>query len=220
LNTDSFIRAALLKATGSVYTGTPGDDDWTKMLAIGNFCIDVFRDEPGVDWDSTYDPGVDIGTVSATDTFDLDDSIYKLSKQPDDYVEISRLDGLTSKYTIVKANQLKRYTFGKYCAKVGLTLKFNKPFTTDDLEYGGTITVPCHIAPEHLVNANDDVPVDNPNWLVLMSAAEWVQSDITLAQNYPGILAQANDAMSAMKQANRPQAEYLDKEPAARGTEW
>jgi hypothetical protein len=220
LTTAEFVPAAFLKATGQVFTGTSGDEDWVKMLAIGNFCIDLFRDEPGVDWDSTYDPGVDIGTVTATDTFDLDDSIYKLSKQPDDSVQITHTDSQISNYSIVKANQLKRFPDGKYCAKVGATLKFNKAFTSADPEFGGTITVPCHVAPEHLVSDSDDVPVDNPNWLVLMSAAEWVQSDITLAQNYPGILTQANEAMTAMKAANAPQFETIDRSPVARGTEW
>lgn len=220
MTTKEFVSAAILEATGEVYSGTEGDEDWNKMLGLGNSCIDMFRDEPGVDWDSTYDPGVEIGTVSSTNSFDLDDSIYKLSKQPDDYVEIARTDGQISKYTIVKANQLKRYPYGKYCAKVGLTLRFNKTFSTDDPEFGGIITVPCHIAPEHLVSASDDIPVDNPNWLVLRAASKWIQSDITLAQNYPGKLAEANDAMEGMKQANKPQAEYVDKSPVARGIEW
>lgn len=190
------------------------------MLALGNFCIDLFRDEPGVDWDSTYDPGVDIGTVTATDTFDLDDSIYKISKQSNDYVQITRTDGQVSNYTIIKGNQLKRYPHGNYCAKVGKTLRFNKKFTSADPEFGGTITVPCHIAPEHMVDASDDVPVDNPNWLVVRAAAEWVKSDITLAQNYPSTLDDANNLMAAMKIANKPQSETVYLSPVVRSTEW
>lgn len=190
------------------------------MLGIANMYIDTWANEPGVDWGSTYDPGVSIGIVTATDTFDLDDSISKISNQPDDYAEITNTDGTISKYQTVEPKRLKVYPNGKYCAKIGRSLVFNKPFVSTDLEFGGAITVPSYLFLDHLVSDSDDVPVDDPNWLILMSAAEWTRTDITLAQNYPTLVAEANDAMAGMKIANRSQLSEIDKTPFLHTTSW
>jgi len=171
--------------------------------------IDAWAKE--ADWTSLYET-VPIGTISTTDTYDLDDSIRVISRNPDDFIQIVT-DTTTINYTLVDPSELKRYQNGKYCAKVGSSLKFNKAFTADDPEYGGTINVPAYTFADHLVKATDTVPIDDPNWLVQKTAADWVLTDITQKVNYDPLLAAANDLMAAMLKNNSPQRSVMPLRP-------
>jgi len=219
LQVSQFVPAVYLKATGQIFDGETGDEDWRRILAIANRYIDAWVAEPGVEWESTYTL-TDIGTISTTDLYDLDESIFRVSNDAGDPVVIRNTDGSQAKFYLVASNQLGRYTSGNYVSRFGNQLKFNRTFTSDDIEYGGTIQVPGYVKPDYLVNANDEVPVDDPNWLVLISAAEWARTDLTQAQNYPLLIAEANNAMTAMKQANRPAVQDIVKWPVAAGNRW
>lgn len=211
MSTDDFVAATLLKATGELSTASFGDDDYSKVVQLGNINIDKWAKEDN--WNSLYDPAVPLGTISATGTYDLDDSIRTLSDDADDYVQITCTDGTVVNYQTIAASDLKKYTSGNYCARVGRTLRFNKTFATTDREYGGSLTVPAYLYADHLVRARDTVPVDDPNWLVAMTAADWVQSDVTLMQNRQDFIAEANDLMVSMQKDNRPQIDTVTMRP-------
>lgn len=214
------IAKAYLAATGDVSTLASSDEDYKKLLSLANTIQHDWATEPGVNWASLYDPAVSIGTVSAADTYDLDDSIRQLSTAVGDYVVITHTDGQVSKYQLVSPEQLPQYESGNYCARVGRTIKFNKTFASSDPQYGGSITVPAYITPDDLVNATDEVVVDDPNWLVYMVAAEYVRSDIVLRDQYPNLVAKANNAMQGMKEANRPQVESIQLSSVGIATRW
>jgi hypothetical protein len=218
LTTDEFVAATILKATGELSTVSFGDSDYRKCVQLGNINIDKWAKE--TDWNSLYDPGFDCGSITATDTFDLDDTIRAISSEPGDYVQIVKTDGNVVNYQTVPANELKRYSSGNYCARVSETLVFNKAFTSDDAEYGGTLKVPAYLYAEHLVGKNDDVPVDDPNWLVAMTAADWTQTDLTLAQNRNDFLAEANDLMVAMQRNNSAQVSTINTPPIVDVRSW
>lgn len=203
MSTDELVANTILVATGELSTAVFGDDDYKKVVQLANMRIDAWQKED--DWTSLYDPGVDCGTITATDTFDLDDSIRVISNDPADRVQIVKTDGKIVSYETVAPDELKYYPSGNFCAKVGTTLVFNNAFTSDSPEYGGTLKVPAFLYADHLVKANDTVPVDDPNWLVQITAADWSMSDLTLAQNTPQLVAQANDLMTSMQKANQPQ---------------
>lgn len=211
MTASEFVSAVILRATGEKYTGTFGDDDSNKVIALANPKIDSWAKED--DWNSLYDPGVNCGTITATDTFDLDDTIREVSTEPDDYVQIIKTDGNVVNYQTVRAHDLKRYNYGNYCARVGRTLRFNKAFTSDSPELGGTLKVPAYLYADHLVNANDDVPVDDPNWLIAATSADWVQTDVTMMQLRPDFLAEANDLMVGMKKNNAAQVQTVVQRP-------
>lgn len=229
MTTSEYVASTILKATGEVSTAANGDAEWNKVLGIGNFYLNTWASEPGVDWDSLYTPEYSLGTVSATSTYDLDDEIIKISDQAGDIVRIDHTDGVGySVYQIVNANQLKRYyegnkatSHGNVCAQVGRTLVFNKVFAATDPEFGGAITVPIYVAPEPLVNESDTVPVDDPNWLVVIAAAEYVRNDITLQQQYPNLITEANQLMQDMKNKNdTAQLQEIVRGPAGDGAGW
>lgn len=218
MSTDEFVAAVILRASGELSTAIYGDDDYKKVVQLANPKIDAWAKEDG--WNSLYDPAVDCGNITATDTFDLDDSIRVVSDTSGDYVQILKSDGSKTNYQTVTPDELKKYSSGNYCARVGQTLIFNQPFTPDSPEYGGSLKVPGYLFANHLVKANDTVPVDDPNWLVAATAADWVQTDYTLSQNREDFLAEANDLMVAMKRANSAQIKTIGMPPIVQTRSW
>lgn len=200
---------AWAKAEGEEFTDGVGSDNWNYMFTLANYFILQWQNEYGVDWVSLYDPLYQVGAVTATDTFDLDtDDVRKLSNESSDYVRIVHADGQNyTDYTIVPANQLKRYQFrggtaSRACAKVGATLKFARAFTSSDIQFGGTIYVPKYGYADLLTDENSTVSVDDPQWLVCMIAYDVALHDILRKDIAPNILAEANAAMKGMKSVN------------------
>lgn len=222
MDTQTLVSNVYLTTNGKIPTFVSGSAKWAKILGIANNKIDVWAGERDADWNSLYDPAFSIGTVNASQTFDLDDSIHTVSDTSGDTIDILNLDGTTSNYQTVSANQLKLYpdTAGKYCSQVGRTLRFNKPFVSTDKEFGGTINVPVYLYPDHLVNDTDTVPVDDPQWLVLATAAEYVRNDLLKQNQYPNLINEANDRMDAMKLVNDEQVESVDHPFQAFGATW
>lgn len=229
LTTLEFVTISFLKATGETFTGSAGDEDYEIYRNLGNFYIYEWADEPDTTWESLYDPEYSIGTVSNTDTYDLDDEIRQLSREPGDVVRIDHTDGVGyTNYIIVKAKQLKRYyegnksvSHGNYCAQVGRTIVFNHTFVSTDPQYGGSIVAPIYNYPDLLVNSGDTVPVDIPNWLVLIVAAEIVRNDITKQNQYKNLLGEANQKMLTMKGNNdASQEESFESVPVGGGADW
>lgn len=229
MTTSEFVAAVILKATGKTSTSISGDTKWTKVLGIANLLIDSWQNEPDVDWSSLYDPSFSIGTVTNTDAFDLDDEIRKVSDTEGDVVRINHTDGTGyTDYDVVPADTLKQYysgqnkenSFGNYCAQIGRRLVFNRKFVSTDPQYGGTIYVPAYLYADHLVGDSDEVPVDIPNWLVVMSAAEYVRNDITRQNQYPNLISEANQLMVRMKEDNDAQVSQLNMPWLAPGASW
>lgn len=179
---------------------------------------------------SLYDPAYSIGTVTATDSFDIDlDTIRKISDTDQDYIRINHTDGKSyTDYELVSADTLKQYYDGQtkqsptgyYCAQIGATLVFNHTFVSTDPQFGGTIKVPVFLYADHLVNASDTVPVDNPNWLVAICAAEYVRTDIIRQAQYPNLINEANSLMARMKDDNDAQIVRANMPFSAAGSTW
>lgn len=201
MTTSEFVHACILKATGKASTLVSTDTKWVKIVGIGNRQIKKWETE--TDWNSLYDPDYSIGTVTATDSFELDDEIRKISDNVEDPVRIvyDSTNNLYTDYRVVSADRLKSYPTGHYCAQVGRTLKFNKAFVSTDTEFGGDIQVPVFLYAEELTT-NGEVPVDDPEWLVCMTAAEYVRNDVTKQNQYPNLVAEANAILDLMKETN------------------
>lgn len=218
--TDALFATNLLatgKATALSTTKT------NQFIGLLNFYQRRWAREPGVDWNSLYDPAVSLGTVTATDTYDIDtSSIRKLSDRQGDVVRVVWTDGVGyTDYDIIDANKLKDYSFGVtrqnplgfYCAQIGGTLVFNHTFATTDAQFGGEIFVPAYTFPDAITNDNpatDEVQVDDPDWLCTRAAAAYVRNNITLRSRYPELLAEANEIMGRMKDDNGGQIDTVD----------
>lgn len=218
-----FTADTYLLATGKTITLTTGTK-YDRIIALGDYFQRRWAREPGIDWNSLYDPAFSLGTVTATDTYDLDTfSIRKLSDREGDTVRIVWSDGVGyTDYDIVDANKLKDFSYGvnkesaigHYCAQSANQLVFNHTFTTRDSEYGGEIFVPIYGFPETITSTSpntDEVQVDDPDWLVARVAAEYVRNDTTRRSRYPELLAEANEIMGRMKDDNDGQIDTADR---------
>jgi hypothetical protein len=215
------IAQSYLKATGTVSTLTSSDSDWTKLLALANYYQQNWANEVGVDWRSLYDPSVDCGTVTATNTFNLATSIHKISQNEGDPVRIVHTDATQfTDYTVVGHDELKQYPSGNYCAQIGSTLVFNNAFKTTDAEFGGTINVPAYTLPSTLSADTDLVQVDTPEWLVTICAAEYTRNNLVRQNQYPNLLAEANQLMQKMIENNDAQIETLTLRPFLVSKTW
>lgn len=209
MNTSELVAAVILKATGKAKTLQPADSKYKKILGIANMYIRQWQSEPGVDWTSLYDPAYSLGTVSATNQYSLDlDEVRKISDVPGDVVKITTDDGVYE-FPTVPADQLNLYHGGNYCAQINDTLQFARTFDTDSPEYGGTIEVPVYLRAELLTRPTSTVPVDDPMWLVVICAAEYVRPDSSTNYLHPDLVAEANQLMQKMIDNNGAQTNQL-----------
>lgn len=224
------LQAIYLRAVGKNTPPASSTTKYSRIIGLMDFFQRQWARERGVDWSSLYDPAFSIGTITATDTFDLDTStIRKISDRQGDYVRVVWTDGEGyTDYEVVAHDKLKDYSKGTdkespkgfYCARIGSQLVFNHEFTTDDNEYGGEIFVPCYRFPDPITSDNpdtDEVQVDDPDWLVARCAAEYVRNDITRRQRFPEILTEANEIMQRMKDDNEGQIVEVDRPWAPSG---
>ena len=212
MDTQDTMNAIYLKATGKTATFNFTDTKGVKILGLMNFYQSRWSKASGVDWISLYNPMELVGAVTATDTFDLDTStIRKLSQQegdnvriiwPNDAGTINNPDNYTD-YELVPADRIKTdFNQGKYCALRGGQLVFNASFSSTDPEYQGQLYVPCYTYVQPLVNPDDSVVVDDPDWLTLQCAAEYVRTDVTRLGQFPNLQSEANDCFARMLDDN------------------
>jgi len=220
VNVVDFVNATYLVAEGKLPTFSSGSTKWLKILGIANNKIDTWASELGGNWNSLYSPKESFGTVTNTDKYSIPDEVRTISKESADTVRIVHLDGRYTDYSVVPADELKSYDYGYYCAQIGRTLVFNHTFTAADPQYGGSIQVPVYLYASHLSADADEVPVDNPQWLVLVTAAEYNRNDLVKQNQYAPLVNEANAIMDSMKEDNSAQAEYVDTPWRPAGRTW
>lgn len=201
------MQETYLLATGKPTLPPSGSTKYNRLYRL---CIKFYRDwqrEPGVDWNSLYGLTT-AGTVTATDTFEFDDEVIKVSQRAGDFVRVLVTSPSTYRdFTLIPASQLYQGRYTNAVAKIGQTVKFSRTFASTDPEFGKTIYVPAYIALDDLLALTDDVLIDDPSWLPPISAAQYVLSDAQLNYQYPDLLQQAQDRMDAMRLANNTQGD-------------
>lgn len=198
------ITEAYLLATGKSTLPTEGSAKYNRLINLAKKFYRDWQTEKGVDWNSLYEV-VGAGTVTATDTFDLDTDILKVSKRRGDFIRILTTTDNRINFKLVPATELYRYQYSNAVAHIGTTLKFSRTFASTDQEFGGTIEVPAFIKLDDLSSTTDDVLIDNPAWLPAIVAAQYVLSDAQLSYQYPDLVNQAIELMDGMKLANGTQ---------------
>lgn len=216
---DQFIQKAYFAATGKATAPTSGNK-YDALILSGNMFIEQWQNEPNIDWKSLYRKE-SVGTISASDRISVDlDEIRKLSTDPNDKVVLTSTDGTETEYDIVKPNQLANHT--KCCALMGEELVFSEAFDSDSQWIGATVTAPYYTFAEQMTSANDEVPVDQPLWLVYMTAAEFVRNNDYIKQGqYSNLIAMAQDVMNSMKKNNKEsQVRFASRPFTPLGQSW
>lgn len=195
-----FIQRAHFRGTSKPTAPTVGSKKYNQLVLSGQIFTDSFNNEPYTDWPSQYDFRSLTALVTATDTFALDDAINKVSQQEGDYVRIVHTDDNETEYEVISADRLYENRYNYVVAVVGRNLMFPRAFTADDPQFGGTIIVPSYGKATFPDSDAGDIEVDDPNWLVLMAAAELIRNDITRKSEYPNLLGEAKVLMDKMKE--------------------
>lgn len=194
-----YIQLAYQYGVGEATAPVDGEENYEILWNVSGPLIESWQNEKGTNWNSLWDRTNLAPLVTATDTFAIPAKIRKISKE-EDGIKIVGPNGSTCYFTAVKPNQL--WKGGNLCAQVGRTLKFAKPFDAASPLIGGTISTAYYGYAAKLVDANSLISVDQPMWLVFMGAAELARNDYTKQNNAPGLVAQANEVMEAMKFEN------------------
>lgn len=197
------INAVMLKATGKPTILAPGNTKWEKIRGIANYYQQAWLHEPGQQWNSRYERARQIGIISNSDEYELDEDILDISTAKGDNIYVLTSDGTKRHFQLVNYTDLQNHPTGNYCAKLGQTLVFNTRFAEDDPCYGGTLYAPVYTDIDELEDADDDISVDDPMWLVTMVAAEYIRNDIVKQNQYGNLIAEANNLMTSMIRKNR-----------------
>lgn len=214
------IAGVYLKSTRKAVPPAITDNKGAIILALLNFFSVDWANDSGTDWHSMRQIFVLPGTVTATDTFSVSTltTLNHLSRQEGDFVRIYHANGVDeSDYTIVDAASL--YNDGPArsgggmsvanargtCAMVGTNLVFDRPFVSTDPQIGGTVRLPGYANVNNLALGTDIIQVDDPQWLMVRCAADYVLNDVTRIQNYNTLKDEADQKYQDMRRNNESQ---------------
>ena len=176
-------------------TPAEGSEEATYWLSVINRKKDEWAYDPNENWSSLFavrtlaDP-----VVAGTQTYDLDRDFMRPSD--DVFVEVGPK---TITHKLVEP-QL-RDTGDVFIT--GKILNFTDTIEATDERVGGDILMPGFYSPIDLTAFDDDVLIDDPNWLAVAVAAELAFSDVTYEDKYSDLVGMANDLYTKMKSANR-----------------
>lgn len=213
------IQKTYLKATGKPTAPSAGTRKYEQILELQKYYTEVWEREPGVDWSSLFDYQTLDSLVTATDTFELPDTIRKISQQEGDYIRIL-LGNQEWEYELVPADRLYEYRYENAVAQVGRNLRFSREFESTDPQIGGSIIVPSYGYVEVALTGTDEIAIDDPNWLVTICAAEFVRNDIVRQNQYPNLVAEATVLMERMKEDTGNSVTEVVKLWAPPGNDW
>lgn len=211
---DWAIQKAYTRATGHTDVLATNDPRYLRLLEHADDLQRDWQDEPGINWNSLYRQ-ITVGNITAiVPNYDLDGSIRTISKREQDSVILQLTSGANSGqqwfYDIISPDKLTEYRYRQVCAVLEGQLYFaNNPatsiFPVTDARIGAEIIVPSYIYVTDITNGTNKIQVDDPQWLVYMMAAEFVRNDFVRQNQYPSLLAIANNKMEGMRQRNEDQ---------------
>ncbi len=178
-----------------------GTSDYTYWLDTLNRKKDELYADITQQWRNSYDV-LAVGTTTAGTavSLDLDDTFLA----PSDSVYVIDRGGLRHDYFIVQPQErdvTKQQVFiGGHNPQ---TLYFTKPILSTDQIVGGTVYMPGYYLPPNVNAATDTLPVPDPNWQCIATAAELAFSDSTYENKAPDLQTKANSLYDLMVKANR-----------------
>lgn len=185
---------------GKIQSRTPAftSDKGVVTLGIANRKIREWATDPRNKWNSLFEIKL-VDTIDVlTQTYDLDPLFF----QPSDFVRAVKTDGTSTEYPIVKAQQREAisgqnaYIHGLNPKKITLSRDIDSELD------GGTLYLPGYYIPAPLTLSTDIVPVDDPNWLVYITASELARNDPAKEDSFPTLVGMANEMYTRMSNAN------------------
>ena len=197
MNTDTFVQLTYQRYRGkNTNVPTVGSEKYNLIVATGNQLMRNWARDPSVDWMSRYELRSQGNLSSGLQEYELDDDIIRLS----DYVELRNTSNQKRWRSVVKPQDRARVSEGVYTYGRPLVLTFID--TVGESLDGFTLYVGCYTMPDAFSNANDEVLVDNPDWLSYATAAELARNDPARDDQFGNLQGIANDLYAQMKAAN------------------
>lgn len=197
---DEFVQKTYQAAVGKPVAPDSSNRKFLSIVLIANTLIPIWQNELNTDWESLKDEVTLPDPISTTDTYALPATVRKLSKRPLDKVVLTKIDGE------------KVYLNNSSIRKAGSNLIFGRTFDASSDLIGATITVKFYGFAPLLTSNVSVVKVDDPAWLIYMTAAEYARNDYIKQNQNPNLVAMANEVMKAMKHENkRLQSFQLDQ---------
>lgn len=200
MTVDQAITKAYSEAKGKATPPASGTAKYNQLVVLADSLQKVWAAEPGVQWDSLYSR-VSHGTIGAVSSIALDSTVnYIVKDESNPIYATSGSDRFDFK--LVRPNQLYLNRYEGAVAQAGRNLIFQDAFDSDSSVYGWTLYVPSILNVGTLDDGADTIQVDDPMWLVFMMAAEFVRNDLVRQNQYPALVAYAQQSMLKMKEAN------------------
>lgn len=177
-----------------------GTTDYDMWLRVTNRKLAEWARDSKNTWESLFEIR-DVGTVQAgTQTYDLEDDFLT----PADRVTITTTDDHVIRYYLVKPQERGRYLKSVYVSgREPKQLTFYDAFTASQDVIGGTINLAAYFIPDELTTASDDIPCDDPMWLVYAVASELAFNQLEYSDKAPDLVGKANFLYAQMSSANR-----------------
>lgn len=204
MHLDKIIQKAYKMATGDDESISRSEPSYSKYVSILNDLQRDWYEEslilPNERWASLEREETII--ISSDTQYDLDGELvlHPLSYSPLSITIPSGkiiLPKLVSTAEFIRSNDKNIYT----ASSDGKNINFKKEFINSAI--GGKIIYPYYVNLEEISNDDDNIIVDNPNWLVYMLAAEIARSDIVQAGQYGNLISLAQNSMTSMKNRQR-----------------
>jgi hypothetical protein len=201
MTTDELIQAVYRKTSGELDTSiTALTEDGKTILSIINEQVDVYfnsidRFGARIIWSRNVDPSYVIGDADGVEV-EFEINWKEVQALSDGFYTLIKVGDVP--YSLVPFDQL--YLSSNQDTKRCSITSNGLLFYEAPLE--GEIIFPCVIGGKRLVGGETDVEkvtgVHNLLWLTFASAAEYIRTDIVRGDQYPNVLAQANDIFSRM----------------------
>lgn len=152
-------------------------------------------------WRSDYSV-LNVGTISVSTapTFNL--SATFIGAAADAYVITT--SGTRSDFDLVQPQDQNRFIQQVFVADLNpQVLYFTKPILATDNFVGGTLYLPAYVLPTDITSDSDVIVCDDPDWLVVATAAKIAFGDISYEDKVSDLNAEANALYSQMVRNNR-----------------
>jgi len=176
---------------------TVGSDEYNYWLRVANRKIESWSRDSKQRWTSLWrieEAGI---VSSGNQSYEMDDDFL----WPSDQIIVTANDQ-DHEFQVVKPQHRKKG--GVYFSgRDPVTMSFTEIIKTNSQIVGGTIYVAGYFLTDEMASASDDVPVDDPNWLVKAAAAEIAFNDVTYEEKYIDLNTEANALYLQMIDANK-----------------
>jgi hypothetical protein len=180
---------------------TQGTDEYALWMRMGSRLNRTRARDLTKQWRSDYQL-LRVGTVSvaAAPSYDLDDTF--LGAAADVYVVGTNT--VRTDFDLVQPQEQNRFVQQAFIAgNDPQTLYFTKPITATDSYVGGALYLPAYVLPDDITNNTSVIVCDDPDWLVVATAAKIAFGDITYEDKVSDLNGEANALYNQMVKNNR-----------------